>query len=163
MKKILAAIIVALLLGGTAFAFSYWDNTSQSSSVSLTAGEATTLSLTVSGDGSGAGTLVPSTVLVGTDDVTSITMEYTVSLNKTFASDLTFAVSESNVLIGGSSTYDSLVNIAITANSTINGDAPETVTVVITLTEPADETAYNAVANATITFDLTFVAPAPIV
>ena len=158
MKKILAAIIVALVLGGTAFAFAYWDNTSDSSSVSLTAGQGTTLSLVVSGDESSDGTLVPSTVFVGVNDVTSITMEYTVSLDKTFASDLTFTVVESNVLIGGSSTYSDLVNIAITSNPTINGDASETVTVVITLDEPADETAYNAVANATITFDLTFTA-----
>ncbi|XFA98782.1 hypothetical protein ACAG96_07880 [Candidatus Izemoplasma sp. B36] len=155
MKKILAAIIVALLLGGTAFAFSYWDNTEVTDSVSLTAGEGVTLSIT---DPSSTDTLVPAGAILKAGDTYSIELSYTVSLDQTALTALDLSVVADTVAIGGNTTLGTnYVNVSITAPATINGDAPATVTVTITLDEPL-EADYAAVANGTISFNLTFTA-----
>ena len=67
-------------------------------------------------------------------------------------------MSASNVLIDGDSTHAGLVNIDInisTINIVVNGDSV-TVTIIVTLTEPSNQSEYEAIAGKNITFDLLF-------
>ena len=155
MKKILAAIIVALLLGGTAFAFSYWDNTEATDSVSLTAGEGVTLSID---DPSSTDTLVPTGAILKSGDTYSIVLSYTVELDQIASAALDLSVVVDTKAIDDNTTLGTdYVNVVIGGDTTVNGDAPATVTVTITLNEPI-EADYAAVANGTISFNLTFTA-----
>ena len=62
-----------------------------------------------------------------------------------------------NIQIGGDTTYAGLVNPNITTTpTTINVNDTVIVTIEVTLTEPADQTVYDAVKNQDITFDVTF-------
>ena len=155
MKKILAAIIVALLLGGTAFAFSYWDNTVATDTVSLTAGQGVTLTID---DPSSTDTLVPSGAFLKAGDTYSIVLSYTVELDQTTLTALDLTVVADTIAIDDNTTLGTdYVNVVIGGDTTVNGDAPATVTVTITLDEPI-EADYASVANGTISFNLTFTA-----
>lgn len=158
-KRLLAGLLVVLLLGTSAIGFAYWDNLSSSQSGTITLGEGDTI--TVSESSAGSGTLIPSSITATGSEVTSIEFVYSVAVNQQAvdAGNTTLTVTESNVLIGGSSTYASLVNFSVTGVSTLSTSAIS-VTVTVTLTEPSDVTAYNAIINQDITFDLGFTASA---
>ncbi len=159
LKKIFAVLLVAILLGGSAFAYSYWDNLEKTQSETITIGEGKSVTVSANASAQAGKVLVPAGVVLGTNDVESYVLTYDVALDNQAASDLVLGVTSSNVLIGGVSTYSSLVNINISLDQTaLNADSTVVVTVTVTLTEPADEAAYNAVINSDITFDLTFTA-----
>jgi len=159
MKKIITAILViAILLGGTAMAFSYWDNLQTQDSQTISVGQGVTLTVTADATAPEGSYLVPVGAVLKTNDVNEIVLTYNVKLDQEAQSALDLTVTASNVLIGGLSDNASLVNISIVqAASTVN-NTDVLVTITVTLTEPATEAIYNAIINQDITFDLTFTA-----
>jgi len=89
-----------------------------------------------------------------TGDVTSLVYNYTVRLDKATIADLNLAVAVDNI-------SNPLVSVVANPTSTtINKDGVTLTTVVVTVTlnDPADLAAYTAIANSTVTFDITFTA-----
>jgi len=156
MKKLLMVALVVVLLSGTAFAFSWWDNLSQTQSETVTIGEGVTLTVNAVAEAPAGSYLVPAGVVLKANDVESIVLTYNVKLDQTVLSDLNLDITASNVLIGGDATNSSLVNINISqASSTVN-DSDVLVTVTVTLSQPSSFEIYNVIKNQVITFDLTF-------
>jgi len=153
-KVTILLLALVLMIGVTGLTFAYWDKLSASDNIDVAIGESVVLSLEAGSNTADGKTLVPAGVMMGANDTDNVVFHYTVNLSKTpaQAADLTVTVVPGSVKIGGEATYATLVNIAINAPSTISTSAEVTVTV--TLTEPADEAAYNAVAGKTITFDI---------
>ncbi len=157
-KRLLAVLLVVILLSGTSMAFAWWDNLSQTENEVITIGEGVNLTVTAVAEAPAGATLVPAGVVMKSGDVDEIVLTYNVKLDQEALQALTLGVQSSNVLIGGSSTNASLVNIDISlASSTVNA-TNVLVTVTVTLDEPATYEIYSAIANETITFDLTFTA-----
>lgn len=158
MFKKLAIVLVALLaLGGTVSAYAWWDTLQETQNETLTIGEGTDLVVAVNASAPAGKVLIPTGNVLGVNDVNEIVLTYDVNLSKEAQSDLTLAVTASNVQIGGDAANAGLVNIAITPDQAVNSNVV-TVTVTVTLTEPATEAIYNAIINDDITFDLTFIA-----
>ena len=156
MKKVLAAIIVALLLGGTAFAFSWWDNLSQTQNETIEIGEGVTLNVSAVATAPAGKVLVPAGVVLKANDVEEIVLTYNVKLDQTALAALNLSVVASNVQIGGSTDNIDLVNIDISqASATVNG-ADVLVTVTVTIDEPSTQAIYDLIKNQAITFTLTF-------
>lgn len=160
-KRLFAALLVVLLLGGTAFAFSYWDNLSQQEQETINIGEGVTLTVSAVAEVPAGKYLVPAGVVLKANDVESVVLTYNVKLDLAAVTALDLSVVESNVLIGGASTYSSLVNIDISLASATVNDSDVLVTVTVTLDEPATQAEYDAIENGAITFDLTFTASQP--
>lgn len=156
MKKVFVALLIALLIGGTSIAFSWWDNLSQEQNETLQIGEGVTLSVTAVATAPADKVLVPAGVTLTADMVEQVELTYNVKLDKTVVTPLTLNVVASDILIGGVSTNSDLVNINISqAASTVN-DVDVLVTVTVSLNMPATETIYNEISNNPITFTLTF-------
>ena len=121
-------------------------------------GENTVLSIVVDGNTADGKTLVPAGVKMGASDVDEVVFNYTAALSKTPTTPAAFTVEvvENSVKIGGDSTYASLVNIEITVPETISTTAA--ISVKVTLSEPEDQAAYNAVKGKAITFSLSIYA-----
>lgn len=161
MKKLLSIVAVSVLgLGLIGGAFAYWDSLQVTNSEStITVGEGQSITETIDLSAVTGKTLVPATAVLGADDVASAEFTYTVTAAKQTSADLTLTAVYSNVLIGGDGTYASLVHVSISYDAqTLNADDDVIVTITVTLDEPADSTAYAAVAGQDITFDMTFTA-----
>ena len=156
MKKVLAAIIVALLLGGTAFAFSWWDNLSQTQNETIEIGEGVTLNVSAVATVPAGKVLVPAGVVLKANDVEEIILTYNVKLDQTALDDLNLSVEATDVQIGGSTDNIDLVNINISQSSATVNDADVLVTVTITIDEPSTQAIYDLIKNQAITFTLTF-------
>lgn len=155
-KKLLAALIALVVIGGSAGAFAYWDNLEQvkvDETITIGAGVA----LTVSDIVASTDTLIPSGAIVKTGDVTSIVYTYDVALDTALASDLNLSVTVTNIEVGGVAYAGDDINIVVSAPATINSTTVQ-VTVTITLDDPADQSAYDAIVDGVVTFDLTFLA-----
>jgi hypothetical protein len=159
MKKSLlvsALAIFMLIIGLTTYSFAYWDSLSTRQTPTIDLGEGTTLVVSATATVPNGKTLVPTSVILGANDVKEIVLNYDVVLSKKAYNDLTLSVMATNVTIGNDETYANLVNITINPTTTnINNDKIN-VTVVITLSEPEDEVAYLAIKNQPIKFDLNF-------
>jgi len=160
-KKIFAAIIVAVVLGGSALAFAWWDSLEVDQAETITIGEGVTLSVTAVAVVPAGKFLVPNGVVLKANDVESIVLTYNVKLDLTAVDSLDLAVVASNILINNSATNNDLVDIDIVlASSTVNS-TDVLVTVTVTLLMPASQIIYDAVKDQPITFDLTFTATQP--
>ncbi|MDD4355488.1 MAG: hypothetical protein PHP61_06290 [Candidatus Izemoplasmatales bacterium] len=155
-KKFMAAIAVAIVLGGSAFAYAWWDNLDQTQEETLTIGQGVTLEVAASAVAPEGKFLVPTGAVLKANDVTEIVLTYNVALDQAVINPLTLSVVASDVLINADATYADLVNINIVKAETTVNNADVLVTVTVTLTEPATELAYNAVHNQPITFTLSF-------
>jgi hypothetical protein len=163
MKKRLFVVLVlaVVLFGSTFFAYSYWDNLQQSQSETITVGNGVTLQVAAQATVPSGKVLVPAGVVMKADDVNSVVLTYNVKLDQAANTALDLSVTSSNVEIGNATDNSGLVNIDISqAASTVN-DSNVLVTVTVTLDEPGTVTAYNAIINQPITFDLTFTASQP--
>ena len=155
-KKLFAVLVVALLLGGTVLAFSYWDNLQQEQSEIIEIGNGVTLQVAAVAVAPAGKVLVPAGVVMKANDVEEVVLTYNVKLDQAAIDDLDLEVVYSNVLIGGSAINAGLVNINIVkASSTVNS-TDVLVTVTVTLTQPSTVEIYNVIKNQEITFDLTF-------
>ncbi|MBN2877989.1 MAG: hypothetical protein JXL85_10115 [Bacilli bacterium] len=157
-KKLIAVLLVAIMLSGSAFAYSWWDNLTQTEAQTVNIGEGVTLTVSAVAEAPSGKYLVPAGVVLKANDVEEIQLTYNVKLDQAALSALNLDVQASNVLIGGESTNASLVNIDISqASSTVN-DSNVLVTITVTLSQPDTLEIYNTIKNQTITFDLTFTA-----
>lgn len=155
-KRLLIFTLIALMIVGTiGGSYAYWDSLQDNDAIALAVGEGTVLSIEVSSKNTDGKTLVPYGVLMNSNDINAATFNYDIELTKVAAVPATLSVTvvANSVKIGGSDTYADLVKITITADNTITETAQFTVTVEFDR-EPDDAEAYNAVKNATITFDI---------
>jgi len=157
-KKLLAVLIVTLLLGGTAVAFSYWDNLQQEQAEQLTIGNGVTLEVDAVAVAPVGKVLVPAGVVMKANDVNSIVLTYNVKLDEAALTALNLAVAASNIEIGGSAVNADLVNVNISLASTTVNATDVLVTVTVTLDQPGTVAVYDVIRNQAITFDLTFTA-----
>jgi len=157
-KKLFAALLVAILIGGSTFAYSWWDNLTQTQEETISIGEGVTLTVSAVAEVPAGKYLVPAGVVLKANDIEEVVLTYNVMLDQATIDDLNLDVQSSNVLIGGESTHSSLVNIDISlASSTVN-NSNVLVTVTVTLDQPATLEIYNLIVSQSITFDLTFTA-----
>ena len=156
MKKVIAAIIVALLLGGTALAFSWWDNLSQTQNETLEIGEGVTLNVSAVAAAPVGKVLVPAGVVLKANDVDEIVLTYNVALDQAALTALNLSVVASDIQIGGTTDNADLVNISISQASATVNDADVLVTVTVTIDEPSTQAIYDLIKNQSITFTLTF-------
>jgi len=165
-KKLAIGLLVMLALVVTTGTFAFWasgisgNNNSATGTVNVGTGEAVTTTVNVSAQSGGV--LVPSGRAT-TGQVETVTLTFPVTwvedgTNNSFdGNSATLAASISNIQINGSATYASLVNTSISnpGSITLDGSAVN-VEITVTLTEPSNQTEYDAVAGQAITFDVTF-------
>jgi len=175
------AVVALLFMGGIAGAtYSYWAGSVKApeatltQGVSVTVGSGTEVSTTLTLNESSSGTLVPAGRATGSQ------VEYVIStITATWLEDITtlatghsgtLAATVSNVEIGGSDANAALVVTAVQIGGTVTGDtlngdgstdialdgAAVPVYVKVTLTEPATQAVYQAVAGKDITFNVNF-------
>jgi hypothetical protein len=158
-RKLVIGLLVMLAVAVSGFTFAYWAGsvsiTDEVESTTVTIGEARSASVTAVLV-SGSGTLVPIGELANSaiGSVESITYTFTVDW-------------DDNLYVGGTAdldlvfdnfsnaTAEGLLNFAVTGSSITEGSQLD-VTIVVTLTAPADVTEYNAIITADVTFDITF-------
>ena len=170
-KFILIAILMLLVSASVGGAYAYWAGTvnapaqkDDTIAINIGEGKAIDTVLTVNGDGGAAGqVLVPTgqtanSVDPGSGSLTEkVTVVYTVGWTGVTGATGTLNVAKGDVTIDSSATHAGLVNVTITdASTAITTGTNVTVTVEVTLTEPADKTAYTEIAGKAIAIPLTF-------
>lgn len=161
-------LLVSASVGG---AYAYWAGTvnapaqkDDTIAINIGEGKAIDTVLTVNGDGGASGkVLVPAgqtanSVIPGSGSLTEeVTVVYTVGWSGVTGATGTLNVAKGSVTIDGSTANAGLVNVTITNVSTpITTGTNVTVTVKVTLTEPANKAVYTAVAKKAIAIPLTF-------
>ena len=144
--SIIAIAVALMLMVGAVYA--YWDSKSKSADVELKVGQGVELFVEI--DSATSGKLVPSTAKIKPGDVTSIEIEVTASLSEALLEPAAF-----DVVADLTIDYGNLFTIVVNAPTTITKDA----TILITISfarEPADQTEYDTVANATLTLHAVF-------
>jgi len=162
MKKLITIVAILLLLGISSLSYSYWDSLQVKENVDLSIGKGTTLLVSVTENIPEGKSLIPADALQGVNDITSVTIKYSVKLDKTSVILPTLTVEATDVRIGGDTTYSDLVVITISKPDTVSNDAAEVI-VLVSLKNQSDgitEEAYTAINSKSITFDLTFTAVA---
>jgi len=157
-KKILAAVLVVLAIGGSGLAFAWWDNLSQTQEETITIGEGVTLTVAAVAVAPAGKYLVPSGVVLKANDVESIVLTYNVKLDQAAIDALDLTIVATAIQIGGDTTYSNLVTIQINQASPTVNSSDVLVTVTVTIAQPATIVEYNLIKNQPITFDLTFTA-----
>ncbi|MBU1145025.1 MAG: hypothetical protein KJ971_04100 [Firmicutes bacterium] len=157
-KKILAALIVVVALGGSILAFSYWDNLEQTQAETISIGSGVTLTVTAVAEVPVGKVLVPAGVVLKANDVESVVLTYNVKLDLEAADALDLAVVASNIEIGGDDTYASLVTVNVSLAAATVNNTDVLVTVTVTISQPATVVIYDLIKTQPITFDLTFTA-----
>jgi len=169
-RKLVIGLLVILAVAVSGFTFAFWagsltgNNAVESNTINIGTGEAVTTEVVLSAS-QDTGVLVPAGRAddsVEANAVEQVVFSFVVDWNDTVSNDSfdgdlgNIAVVVDNVQINGSTTNAGLVNTVVGGATTValNG-ATATVTVTVTLTEPADQTTYNAVAGQPITFDVT--------
>ncbi len=171
-KLMFLAILIFLLSASVSSAYAYWAGTvnapaEESDTISINIGEGGTVTteIVVNGDGGAAGqVLVPTGQTDNSVDPESgsltekVTVVYTVGWTGVTGATGTLNVAMGSVTIDGSeTTHADLVNVTITSeNTAITGGTDVTVTVKVTLTEPANKTIYDAIKGKAISIPLTF-------
>jgi len=159
-KKLTVLLLALFVLGGSFVAYSYWDTLNKTESEIVIVGQGVTLQVAAVATAPAGKVLVPSGVVLKANDVTSIVLTYHVKLDLEVVSALALTVTADDILINSDGTYAGLVNIEIVKGEATVNNTDVLVTVTVTLTEPANETAYNAIINQPISFNLNFtVAP----
>ncbi len=175
-KKLVIGLLVMLALVVTSFTYAYWSSVSLTgnsvgNSVVIGEGRTATVAVTTAGV---SGTLVPAgkaTTSISTTPVEYVIFTFDTDWNDNLAAVTgTLAATVSNIKIGGVTTNAGLVITAVQIGGTVtagtlNGNGSTAITpttnvnvyVKVTLTEPTTQAIYDAIKNATITFDVTFV------
>jgi len=158
-------VLFALAISGTTYA--YWASSvsdfeeTVNNEINIGTGEAITISVDISDSEVFTDKLVPTTVTPGTGETNSITVTYTVTWNDDAllegTADVAVSALVSNIQVGGVANPYSLVSVTpVLSPTTIGLGATVTFTFDVTMSEPANVTEYDAVANQAITFDITF-------
>ena len=159
-KRLITLLLPLLLLSGVSAVtgvYAYWNLLEKTESAVVNVGEGLETFVDAKVLAPEGKELVPSGTITDRDlQVDKVELKYEVKLSKAVSAALDLTVVASEKKIGGDPTYANLVNIAIDAPTKLGGVAPQEVTVTVTITEPANETVYNAIKNKAITFRLTF-------
>ncbi len=162
-RKLIIGLLVTLAVAVSGFTFAFWSNIDLSdeiASTSVTIGEGRQASFTAALDAAGTGTLVPSGEQgnsISPTPVESVTFTFNVewSDNAFTGGTADLTVSVGNISNATAELYLDFSDVTAPATLT-EGAAPVTVTIVVTLDEPDNETDYLAIINGTVTFDVTF-------
>ena len=162
-KLLTASLMAFLSLGAmTTTTYAYWNMLVKTEDAVVNIGEGLETIVDATVFAPEGKELVPSgTITDNATQVDEVELKYEVKLSKAVSAALDLEVVASQVEIGGDPTYANLVNIVIDAPAQLGGVAPQEVTVTLTITEPANETEYNAIVNKAITFRLTFTVSQP--
>ena len=166
-KKLLIALLLIVVLGGSAVAFAWWDSltvASQENNI-VTLGEGLNLVvLPVEVDPLTDGNLIPSSAVLKPGDTYEIVLNYTVSFNTTVSSALNLSVTVSDIEVNSVANPYGLISVQVTNPGTIaNSDVTVSLSVTIDDSSLAPEdysAAYLALANNSISFNVTFEATA---
>lgn len=155
-KKLLVILVALLAIGGTASAYAWWDTLEKTETASLTIGEGETLVVGVTTQAT-TDRLVPTGVVMKTNDVTSIVFTYSVKLDQTATNPVSLDVTYDNLTLDTAAYGGALLNIDVTPNTAIavNGTDVDVV-VTITLAPDAQGNDYSDLVNGVIAFDLLF-------
>ena len=173
-RKVAVAALILVMLGGSATAFAYWASgvnvtnpTDETETVTIGTGDTIDSTVTLTETVSSTDVLVPTTITPGSGEVNSVVFTYTVDWTEDNSGSFgdgtlgTLEVDVSNILVGGVADQYDLVNVVITPGDesqavVLNDAGTYTVTVTVTLKEPANQTEYAAVAGLDITFNVSF-------
>ena len=160
-------VLFALAVSGTTYA--YWASSvngvvqTKEQEINIGEGDAVTVSVNITDTSTYTEKLVPNTpeVTAGEGETKSITVSYSVVWNNDAlldgVADQAISATVSNILVGGEADPYSLITVTPGANPTTIGMGDTVVfTFTVTMAEPKNVTEYNAVADKTITFDITF-------
>jgi hypothetical protein len=160
LKKLITTVAMLLFMGITFISYSYWDSLQKKENVNISIGKATTLLVSITENVPEGKTLIPADVLQGINDITSVSIKYSVKLDKIPIVSPALNVEANDIKIGGETTYSDLVVISISKPDIVSGDFAD-VTVLISLKKQSEgitEEAYNAINSQLITFELIFTA-----
>ncbi|QWB95841.1 hypothetical protein KHQ89_07995 [Mycoplasmatota bacterium] len=167
-KKLVVSLLVMLAVVMSTLTFAYWQNSvatgnadTASGTITIGAGDDVSVATEVTvNDESSAGKLVP----VGNDaaagDVDDVDLTFSILWEGTVEDvdgDIgTLAVTLGTVMIG-STDVSGLMTVTIPADQTITAGTSLDVVINVEFTnEPANQAAYDAIANGTLTIGLTF-------
>lgn len=167
-KKLGIALLVMLAFVVTTGTFAYWasgvsgNTNTAAGTITVGSGDTvtTTVNLSAATNSQGADALVPAG-FADTGKIESLTLQFDVDWDSTGtdASGLVgdLAVSTTSVLNASSADVSALFNVTGLTGYTVTTDgSATTVTLTITMDEPADQTEYNSVASQDIDFTFTF-------
>lgn len=145
-KSLLSIALVLLLVAVTALTFAYWDQLTQEDNISINVGQGKRVTITETLQVDEDERLVPVGVVMGTNDVDSITVKYNVHITE-FVDGYDLDITVTPI-------HDLLVPVVTLGEFDENNEAEVTIT--FTLEMPNNEAEYNAVANKTLTYTVKF-------
>lgn len=170
-KGIIIGTLLTLALVVSSFTFAFWasiDLEDTNTEATVTIGEGRTATVTTSLTATGAGELVPAGELDNSSNPNPVEeIVFTFEVNWNDDSTLLQGVtSDINIEVENISnaTAATLLNFDISPDpltAEITQGTPLTVTITVTLDEPADQTAYDAIINDGVTFDVIFTVTDP--
>lgn len=170
MKKrgLIISVLVLLAVITSGFTYAFWANSvngltgvDRPGSVTIGTGEDVTVNVTIGNSNDADGdVLVPTTITPLAGQTTKVTFTYLV----TWVSDdriesvttANIVVTQSTILVGGVENPYGLIQVSLTNPGTVTQGSATTLTFEVTMTEPASQAQYTAVAGKEITFTLTF-------
>ena len=156
-RKILFVLAIVVLLGGSAFAFAWWDSLEDNESVTIGVGQGVTLTVNLDETQETSGDLVPAGVVAQPGQVDEYVLVYDVELDRPIEGTLNLSVIAENILVNNASDLASYIDIDIDAAPTIGNEAiVVTVTVTLNVDSETNAADVEALKDADITFDLTF-------
>jgi len=169
-KLFIALLLGFLLLGTTIGAYAWWDSLQKQDDGIIDISEG--VELVITGEVPSSGKLVPTSAVLQDGNVTSITVTYTLNLNKRdsiadaiVTEILNLTVSVTNIKVDGVDNPYNLIKVEY-SSTTISNDS---VDVILTFSireitdgavtgTPSAQEAYDALANKSITYTVTFIA-----
>lgn len=148
LNSLFVLLITLVITVGSAYAF--WDSLFKTDNQTVVVGDGVETTLTVVDIVPVGKFLVPSTAIIGANDITSITLTYNVKVNQK-----AIDVGYTDLTITVSGDYSSLLNIQLPATTTMKL-TDTLITIVIFLDAPANLAEYNAVKNQSFSFILIF-------
>ncbi len=167
-KKVFLGLLLGFALFAGSASFAYWVSgvigwkQTATPDVTVGVGKSVTISVDLSRTDGNTKVLVPAGRVVDSNAQTdSVTVTYTVKWNENSLLngivDANIAAAVTNITVGGVANPYSLITVTPSGNpTTIAHKETVTFTFIVTLTEPANKTQYDAVANKTIAFDIDF-------
>ncbi len=159
-------VLFALAVSGTTYA--YWASSvngvqqKQENVINIGEGDAVTVSVNITDPQIFPDKLVPTTVTPGAGETNSIVVSYSVTWNEDALLDgvvnQSITASLGTILVGTAENPAGLISVVANPSNPTEIAMGSTVvfTWTVTMAEPANVAEYNAVANQTITFDITF-------
>ncbi|MFA6860484.1 MAG: hypothetical protein WCR30_03765 [Clostridia bacterium] len=165
-KKILLAVLAVLVIGSSSVAFSWWDRLTLAENENniITMGEGLEIVVDeVVINPTTAGNLIPVSAVKKQGDTYSVVLSYTIRFEATLEEELNLSTTVSDIKVNNEANPYDLIKVEIVNPGTIqNEDVVVTLTVtidetdILTQSEEAQERAYEALANNSISFKVTF-------